>query len=452
MPNFHDYRSKPDRYTPWLRLWHWHDDHPLPPRLNKAARSVLFHARRMRQRWSTPDPVDGKDEHGEPVVSSYGYPEPVRPFRQVSLADVERRFRQIHAANETLYNGDGSWDPHPFMPLSGSGIPLEEVADRVVGYLGAFEAFGDPVYLERAEAGGHYLVEQRLMANGHIRLQGHHVVELEYGYAGCALLELWARDRSQTHWFDAARRIGDRLLEEHIGGAIDHALKAVQVLAPLYVWTGDERYLRAAIKRAFRAVHLQLPYGGWPGCDSRIWYHCIIARGLVEAYVATPNTLAYYAKKDRLARAITAATNRFALAQEPEGHVRVGRGPDDPVCTTVAGALAEEVAGFDPDTGAFYKSQMAPEAFVPRDTMDFLTTLYEELGVRPAAVMAHGLAAVAVRPSPHLRLEFETFVVGRYAQFAHRLRSRNRTIWSEIGLLPSEVSGDGAIVPADVAT
>jgi hypothetical protein len=425
MPNFHSYRYTSKHFTPYLRLWHWHDRHPLPPRLNKVAREALYWCRRLRQRLSTPRPRDGWDEYGDPVASRYSYPEPVRPFAPIPLAAVEARFREIHAANEHLYNGNGSWEPHPRMPLCGSGIPVEEVSERVLGYIGAYEAFGDPLFLQRAEEGGRYLLDRRVFANGHLRLEGHLVIELEYAYAGCALLALWEHDRTRTEYLDAALKIGARLLEEHIGGAIDHALKPVQLLAPLYRITGDERYLRASLRRSFRAVRLQLPYGGWPGDDSRIWYHCIIARGLIDAYVATPNTLEHYVKRDHLARAITAALNRVAHAQVEDGHVRIGRGDGtkDPLFAKFTRVFHRRTVVFT--ASGFEQGHLDLCDFAPRDVMDLLTSAWEDLSIAPAARMAHGFAGVALRTSQIHRLDFETYAVGRYALFLRRLARLN---------------------------
>jgi len=432
--NFHHYRAKPTRYTLYQRLWHWHDNHPLPARLNKAARELLYFGRRIRQKVFTPRPRHGRDDYGDPVVPRDRYPHPVALFEPIPRVVIEAKFREIHLANEHLYNGDGSWDPHPLMPLYGSGIPIEEVSERILGYLGAFEAFGDRVFLERAEEGSRYLLERRLFANGHLRLEGHLVVELEYAFAGTALLASWQQDRSRTECLEAARKIADRLVEEHIGGAIDHALKAAQLLAPMYRITGNEAYLKAALRRAFRAVALQLPYGGWPGADSRIWYHCIIARGLIDTYIATPNTLAYYAKKDRIARAITAALNRVASAQSAHGHIKIGRGDgsSDPLFAEQAEILRRHSARFT--AGRFVPSPVALEDFAPHQAMDLLTTAFEELAVQPAAIMAHGLARVAVRSPALHRLEFETHLMGRYAQFLRRLARVNSETGKRIGV------------------
>ena len=57
--------------------------------------------------------------------------------------------------------------------------------------------------------------------------------------------------------------------------------------------------------------------------------------------------------------------------------------------------------------------------------MDFLVAAFEDLAAQPAAVLAHGLAWVAVRTSSIHRLEFETQTVGRYAQLLHRLARLN---------------------------
>ena len=311
------------------------------------------------------------------------------------------------------------------MPLYGSGIPLEEVSDRILGYLGAFKAFGDLAFLKRAQEAGRYLLERRMFANGHLRLEAHLVIELEYTYAGCALLALWEHDRAQSEYLHAAMKIGDRLVEEHIGGAIDHALKVAQLLGPLYRLTGNPGYLKAALRRSLRAVAFQLPYGGWPGQDSRIWYHCIIARGLIDAYVATPNTLAYYTKRDRIARTITAALNRVLLSQSESGEVKIGRGDRD---TDRLFACHERL--LLRNTVSFTGEQFVPASlslrdFVQRDVIDFLTAAFDELAIQPAAIAAHGAASVLMDSSAVHRLEFETYMVGRYAQFLKGISQLN---------------------------
>lgn len=434
MPNFHHYRYRAPCTSLYGFVWTWHDEHPLPTPLNKAAREALYWGRRLRQRLVTPKPQDGRDEYGDPVASRYGYPQPRRPFSPIPLEDVEARFREIHDANELLYNGDGSWVPHPLMPLHGSGIPIEEVSERVLGYLAAYEAFGDPSYLRRAEEGGRYLLDRRVFANGHLRLEAHLVIELEYAYAGRALLALWEQDRSRSEYLDAACLIGDRLMEEHIGGAIDHALKATQFLAPLYRATGREAYLRVALRRASRALALQLPYGGWPGGDRRIWYHCIIARGLIDTYVAAPNTLKYYVKRDNLARSITAALNRVSHAQAPDGSVKVGRGDGsrDPLFETTQDVLEKHSCNLV--GGRFVRAPLRLQDYPIRDVIDFLTAAFEELAIEPAAIAAHGHAAVAMRAPAFHRLEFETYAIGRYAQFRSRLERLNTHTRHRVGL------------------
>lgn len=438
--NFHHYRYKSPRRTPYARLWNWHDNHPLPTPLNKAAREALYFARRLKQKIFTPKPKHGRDEYGDPVVPKCDYCAPVQLFASVPLASVEARFRQIHLANEHLYNGNGSWDPHPLMPLYGSGIPIEEVSERVLGYLAAFEAFGDPIFLRRAEEGGRYLLERRVFANGHLRLEAHLVIEVEYPYAGCALLALWERDRSQTEYLNAATKIADRLVEEHIGGAIDHAVKVAQLLAPLHRITGNDKYLKASLRRSFRAVALQLPYGGWPGQDCRMSYHCIIGRGLIDTYIATPNTIAYCAKKDRLARCITAAVNRIALAQAEDGSVKFGRGDGskDPAFAEQAEVLRRHTVQFNGH--GFVPTSMEPCDFVSRDTIDFLTAAFEELAVQPAAIAGHGVAAILIRSSAIHRLEFETYAVGRYAQFLRRLARLNLETRRRVGAAPTSAT------------
>jgi hypothetical protein len=433
MSQFHEYRYRP--VTPaglYERLWQLHDDHPLPEWLDRPLREALYLGRRLRHALATPRPRDGRDEHGDPIPPRQEIVEPVRLFQAPSLEQVRARFQALHAMNEHLYHGDGSWEPHRYMFLYGAGIPIEEVAFRVLGYLDAYSAFGEPEYLARALEGGRYLLERRVFADGHLRLQGHMVVDLCYTFAGRALLALWRHDPSVEAYRTAALAIGDRLVEHHIAGSLDHAAIPAQLLGPLYRLTGRRRYLDAALKRVLRsAVAFQLPYGGWAGEGSWTWYHAIIARSAMEAYVSTPNTLRYYAKLDRIARCITAALNRMLLAQDAEGRIKMGRGREE-----LDYNYTDYAATFDGE-------RFRPATFTLRDysgheELDLLASAYEELGVQQAIPAAHGYARFLLAREAVVRVEFDTHAVGRYAAFLVWLHGRSEQTRRELGIERAE--------------
>lgn len=431
---FHSYRHRPKRYKSlYERAWHYHDRHPLPAPLNKTAREVLYVGRRLRHALRTRGDAS-HDAFGDPVVPADRALDPVRPFTAPPLDAVEAKFRELHVMNEHLYNGDGSWAPHPNMALYGSGVPIEEVSERILGYLFAHDAFGTEVYLDRARTAGEYLLERRVFADGHLRLEGHLVIELVYTFAGRALLELSSRPPSDDRYLQAAILIADRLLEEHRGGALDHAAIPAQLFGPLYRVTGRKEYLEAALDRVLRTVAFQLPYGGWAGTDARIWYHSIISRSVIETYVSTPNTLAYYVKKDRLARSITAALNRVLAAQSPGGELKIGRGDGskDPLFAEYKERFGKIASRFTGD--GFERARLPLEDYTGRDEMDFLTAAFDELSIQPAAVAAHGYARAALRGDVVNRLEFETYALGRYASFLTRASRLNPETQRRIGV------------------
>ena len=129
MTNFNDHRYKPPRYTPYLRLWHWHDNHSLPTCLNKAAREVLYRGRRLKQKILTQRPRHGRDEYGDPLVARQDCAAPVRPFAAAPIEAVEARFRDP-PRNEHLYNGDGSSDPHAFRSANGGAAATQSSVHR----------------------------------------------------------------------------------------------------------------------------------------------------------------------------------------------------------------------------------------------------------------------------------------------------------------------------------
>ena len=450
MPTFHNYRFRASEPRGLFnRLWELHDDHPLPAPINRTAREVMYGGRRLRHLFQ-PRPAGDHDEFGDRVVGRQGYHRPVRDFAPPPLSAVEARFRALHVVNEYLRNGDGSWEPHPYSPYAGGGIPIEEVSERVRGYLAAFEAFGDPLHLQRAEEGARYLLDRRVYADGHLRMEGHLVVELEYTFAGRALLELWEHDPSRVDCLDAAVRIADRLLEEHRTGALDHAAFPAQLLAPLYRATGRTEYIDAALDRVMRtAVAFQLPYGGWKGADSWIGYHSSLARSVIDTYVALPNTLENHTKKDRLARCVTAALNRVLVGQQEDGRLPLGRGDEkrDYLITGYAAELTAE---------GFVRAPFRLEDYSGMAEMDFLLAAHKKLGAEPAAVAAHGLSNVVLRPKPTLRPEFDTAAVGQYARFLRELQARAPQVQRRLGMpqrlaLPvlGTHAGDGSALPVE---
>jgi len=376
-----------------------HDDHPLPDKLNRAARGLLYVGRRVKHAL-TP--------HGQNPVPRNKFLS-ARPFKPMPFEEAEAWFRRVHEANEAVYHANGAWSPQPYATYAGQGIPIEEVAHRIPGYLSAYRATQEPVYLERAYAAGDYILRERLFTDGHLLLQGHLLIDATYPFAGAALLALWDRDRSRTEYFDAARKIGDQLLECHIAGILDHACAPVQLLGPLYRYTGDRRYLRAAIRRVFRrALPFQLPSGDWDGQQMVVWYQGINLRNLIAMYVSTPFTLENQGRKDRLARSIVAATNWFLALQDATGAFPLTRlGGSAPISQQM------QIVSFD---GSTFCQDPTPRAYLVNGgyEIDALVAMYEHLHVSEVLPALHGYASLVAGTHRFGRLEFNTLGAGRY--------------------------------------
>lgn len=402
----HRYRSS-GRKSLLGRLWEFHDDHPLPPFANRAGRRLLHYGRRAQA--SAADARYQKTTSADPAVPTT-YVVSAHPFEPLSLGEATAWFQHVHEANEAVRCPDGSWEPQPFSRYAGMGISIEEVALRIPGYLAAFCATGVPEYLDRAMVAGDYLLRHRLFSDGHLLLQAHLSIDFTYSLAGVALIRLWEQDPSREDFFTAACKIGNRLLEHHISGSVNHAAIPAQLLGPLYRYTGELRYLRATHKRVLRSVlPFQQATGDWDGHEGRIWYQGVNVSSLIAAYISTPFTLEYASFNDRIASTLTAAVNRLIVAQDELGslsHTRMQT-------TATDEEWAREVVTFQ--NGTFRADQM-PGGYRSHGAyeMDALATAYEQLHAAPCVSAAHGYAAYLARSKRLWRLEFNTLGAGRY--------------------------------------
>ena len=408
MLRFHRHRG--NRWSPvglYRRVWAVTDSLPLPSSINTAARVGVYASRRVRRAVRGPDAAHG------PAVRSDGVFPPLHSFDPFPLAAAAERFRYVHEANEAVRRGDGSWDPAPLGGHGSLGPSIEEAALRVPGYLGAYDALGNPVYAARAEEAGEHLL-RRSFADGHLYLRGHLVPDLPYSFAGVALVALWERDPpARLDLLATATKIGDRLLEYPIAGSVNHACAPVWLFAALYRATGERRFLSAMVRRVRRtALAFQLPDGAWAGHESWTWYHGITVRALVEAYVTLPFFPQWYPTKDQLAAVISRALNRLTLTQAVDGRFA-------PVHPSAGASERREVAalgGVRFDGRAFHPCP--DEGHVESGyEMDALVTANEWLGV--GGGVAHGLASGTFRGGLLRRLEFDTLAAGRYLALLH---------------------------------
>jgi len=360
----------------------------------------------------------GRDSFEDPVVPDDALLRVSFRFPPLAWQRAIEWFGSLHELNEYLRTPDGAWAPQPFANYFGKGIPVEDVALRILGYLHAYEATGEEIFLTRALAAGDYLVRKRRFADGHLLLQGHTVIDTTYTFAGLAWLAI-ADISEDPKWLAYARSLGDRLVEYHIAGSVNHAATPVQLLGPLYMKTGDERYLRAAVKRLRTAViPFQLPYGGWPsGHESWTWYHSISTKSLIRAYIAMPFTLDYYAFKDKVARSIYRALNRLVASQESDGRIKSGRGKllyserdeygSDPL---------DQWATFEPGRGIYRVPRRNAHEFYGYE-LDCLCTARLELPCPELDVTIDGLASYLAAKQEFWRPEFNTMAAGHYLRF-----------------------------------
>lgn len=404
------------------RIWSYHDRNPLPPAINLRIRSLLFLFRKISFRVKAKQKrfIYGNDNSLKAAPRLYILKSKPSPFLKDNK--VIKRFEQVHAINETLRNEEGAWVPQPLVEYYGKGISIEEIALRIRGYLAAYLALKNVHYLDRAKEGCAYLIKKRIFKDGHIYLQGHITQDIPYAFAGEALLCLWKLTPLNTELLENAKKIGNRLIEYHIAGSVNHAVIPVQFLGQLYQVTGKKKYLKNCIKRMFRsAVPYQLSYGGWLGHESWIWYHALILRSLVIGYVSLPNTLEYYAKKDKLACSIIAAINRFISEQDEDGAFPMR--PPDPVCEhkddnrfLEQKAIYTAECGFEKinDKGVTYGSW---NGYV----IDALVTTYELLDTKELLPSLNRYAQNIAASNYVWRLEFDTLGAGRLLEYSLKL-------------------------------
>lgn len=445
---FHHYRTS--RGSPqhlYERLWNFHDRHPLPYWLNVAARRVLHFFRRLRILiLSQLTPYRrGRSGQERPVdrfeIASVGSGSAISQNKP-SRERAHERFAHVHELNRKLRTDQGGWIAQPQATYHGEGISIEEIGLRVDGYLAAYRATGASEYLDTAREACDYLRSERIYADGHIRLQGHLVIDITYAFAGRALLALYEHTGDDA-LLETACLIGDRLVDYHISGSVNHAVTPVQLLAPLYQHTGTRRYREEARRRLFRAaVPTQMPYGGWLGHESWIWYHAMITKSLVLGYVSLPFDINHQSDKDRLAQTITAALNRFLEDYRENGSVRIR--PEPPLCETVDDECHYSASIFQ--DGRFQHVETSPDQGYGHwngYVLDALVTAYEYLEVRELLPMIDHVGGAVASSQMVSRLEFDTLGAGRYLEYAGSIRNRYLYQASENGGVEEPRRTDG---------
>jgi len=425
--SFHSFERGDDSKNSIIeKMWFLHNKYPLPHNLNIAARYIVYLLRKIhrkiiaKRKMYNGKAIEEKDVKNDEIeVASTT----ATMSDDSTLSEAEKRFKHVHGINSELRTEEGAWVPQPHAIYAGSGISVEEVALRVVGYISAYEATSNQEFLDTAREGVDYLVSKRIYKDGHIHLQGHTVVDITYAFVGRALLSLYEHDENEDI-LTIAKKIGDKLVKYHISGSVNHAITPVQLLCPLYKKTGEKKYRKNIVKRVFRsAVPLQLPYGGWLGHESWIWYHALIMRGLILSYTALPYDIKYRSKKDKIARCIVASVNRLIKYQRPDGSFRIR--PDVPICQST-------------NDDKYYSDRCTynGEKFVKVDNekckgygmwngyiIDTLVTAYNHLGIDEVVPVIIRFGSLLSKTSIVSRLEFDTLGSGRYLNFVNKHKS-----------------------------
>lgn len=398
------------------RLWEWHDDHPLPLVLQQPLRASVHAVRNARLRWANKQLRNSGTAVSRKEICSSRFPMP-----STDTVAARNWFEQVHLANEALRDVDGAWWPQPFSTYAGYGVSIEELAFRIISYLEAYRATGHDLYSQRAYAGAEYLLRRRLMANGHLELQGHLSIDFCYPWAGLALLAAYRGRPERVDYRMAAMAIGERLLEFQIAGSANHALMPVRLFAALYRETGDRRYVKALKKRVLRFLPQQRPQGDWPGYNGLVWYQAIILRCLIDAYAATPFTLENSRFQDRTAAAITAALNWFISLQKDDGLFPLildgdQQGPSDQTVSFRDGVFVQDPSpsGF-PGHGGY--------------EIDALVAAFEQLHVAEILPVVRIYAEALMRTDRLWRLEFNTLAAARYLRLLKTMEERPLAAW-----------------------
>lgn len=415
--SFHSFRDgnfNPDSEKLITKIWLWHDKRPLPYFLNIFIRKhILPNLRLMKHSISSKKMNSDlcKFNVTNKAIMSSDY-----QFGEFSLEDAVLWFEEIHKINESLKLSNGAWSAQPFATYFGKGISIEEIALRIYGYALAYETTENEEYLNTLMKAINYLIDNRISKSGHLILQGHTVIDTTYSFAIQAILEVY-KITKEDKYLSIATNIADRLVEYHIAGSINHAAIPAMAFSEMYHFSGSQKYIREAIKRANWVTQFQLNYGGWPiGHESWTWYHCITSKSILATYANTPFTLENQKLKDDLAKSIVKSLNRLISNQRPDGTIAAG----------VNGRVYEErdEYGNQPVTnwanfinGKFVSSNDVKQHEFYSFELDYLCTTAYKLNINELENIINGLAFSYSKKKVYWRLEFDTMAVGSLLRY-----------------------------------
>lgn len=243
-------------------------------------------------------------------------------FPLPNLNEVAHAFEIGHRLSEAIYSGDGYWDGPGEYPNE-----VRHTSNRVLGYIPAFRALGLPVYRQRALEGLGYLLRvHNDTPEGdfpwHYRsyrgVRNRNDGLYEAGMAGRAFVEGYRLTGDET-CLDASRKVARWAIACPISPNNNYNMFAVWHLAAHYAIEPVPQLLESAIEKTrLGGMPNQFAAGGWPGHNSWMWYHGIIARGMAELLRVLP---ADHQFRPELTESLTAALNRAVREQLASGEV-----------------------------------------------------------------------------------------------------------------------------------
>jgi hypothetical protein len=242
-------------------------------------------------------------------------------FARPDIEAVKKRFEEHHQASEKTYRGDGSWEDNA--ELAGKSRDPEAkplmraTSQRVHGYLGAYAVTRNAVYLERAAAGLDYIVKEQ-------RPDG--VIESEYyetGGSGVALGDGYQHVKDERH-LEALKRVAEYVskVEPHAWN-LNYNTKLLRAACAYARITSDPSLLlpRLETKMLRWPIEHQAQWGGWPGHNSKLGYHCDILETFANIYEVLPGEVTYDALRNEMKRGAMAALNRLIVEQQANGGI-----------------------------------------------------------------------------------------------------------------------------------
>ncbi|MEE3373402.1 MAG: hypothetical protein VX346_28960 [Planctomycetota bacterium] len=239
-------------------------------------------------------------------------------FARPNDSAVRVRFQQHHTASEARYRGAGQWESKATLAGRPGGEKqppdLRATYQRVEGYLGAYQADGRPIYLQRAREGADYLLQVQ-QENGTIG-------DPYYGsgQAGVALVHAW-QQTGNTAYRAAATRIVDHFQQVEVSWNYNYNMMLTEAaLAWAQATDGYHRVAdRLQSEMLQSTLREQRPWGGWAGHNSRIGYHCANLSAFCQLFQSLPPEPQYDPLRGKLKQRVTAALNRMIRAQVPTG-------------------------------------------------------------------------------------------------------------------------------------